>query len=624
MQARRDRAARLNSALAAPAGPPSPQTGEATAKPLASPNHAMSAPAKATPEERRQFWLMLAIALAILAAGIGLRDPWPSDEPRFTLAALQMVQSGHWLFPHRGSELYADKPPMLMWLEAASFELTRWWRLAFMLPSLLASLGTLLLVYDLGRRLWNRRTGLYAAGSLLLAFQFVYQGQRAQIDPLVVFFITAANWGLLRHLLAPPDSGTNGNWPLYWLGCFCAGLGVITKGVGFLALLMLIPYAWATWRGWHGVARPGRGAWWRWSLGLAATLAAIALWLVPMLLAAHARDADPAYAAYVHDILFKQTAKRYADAWHHIHPWWYYLPIVLFSWLPFSLLYPGCAPRWWRAWKQGEPRVLLPLLWVLLVLLFFSLSRGKRDVYILPILPMLALACAPFVGELLPRRWLRVAGLGFIALLGALMLGAGAYALLAHPPKVAQFAAERGLTNGGAALWWMCVALGATQLALVLLLRVRRALLAVAGGMAALWLAWGWWAVPLLNPSSSASALMAEVRAHLGPHDEVGLVAWVEQNLLMLGRPAADFGFKQPYSVQFARAVAWQAEAPATRWLFVQQPAMGRCVDRAKAIYLGHANQRDWWMFKAAAVVPGCVPGAGADQADGDDLGAEP
>ncbi len=574
----------------------------------------------ATPRERRWFWLLLLLALVILGAGIGLRDPWPSDEPRFALAAKQMVESGNWLFPHRGSELYADKPPMLMWLQAASFELTRTWRLAFMLPSLLASLGTLLLVYDLGRRLWNRRTGLYAAGGLLLAFQFVYQGQRAQIDPLVVFFITAANWGLLRHLLAPPERKTH--WPAYWFGCFCAGLGVITKGVGFIALFMLIPYVWAAVRGWHGVVRPGGGAWWRWLLGLAATLAAIALWLVPMLLVATARDANPAYAGYVHDILFKQTAQRYANAWHHIHAWWYYLPIVLFSWLPFSLLYPGCVPRWWRQLKAGDARILLPLGWVVLVLAFFSASAGKRDVYILPALPMLALACAPLVGELLPKRWLRVAGLVFIAVLGALMLGLGLYALHGYAPKVVQFATDYGLADGGAALWWMCVVLGAVQLALVALLRVRRAVLAVAAGMAALWLAWGFWAVPQLNAASSAGALMEQVRSHLAPGDQLGLVAWKEQNLLMLDRPAVDFGFRQPWHLQFAHAVAWQAQAPATRWLFVQQPAMGGCVDRAKAVDLGYANRRQWWMFKQDALVSGCVPSAAVDESPDGETGA--
>src|SRR3954452_17384621 len=89
---------------------------------------------------RRQFWFFLILAFVLLAAGIGLRDPWPSDEPRFTLAAKQMVESGDWLFPHRGHELYADKPPLLMWMEAASYKLVGEWRIAFLLPSLLAAL----------------------------------------------------------------------------------------------------------------------------------------------------------------------------------------------------------------------------------------------------------------------------------------------------------------------------------------------------------------------------------------------------------------------------------------------------------------------------------------------------
>jgi len=77
---------------------------------------------------RREWRWFFLLAFVLLASGIGLRDPWPSDEPRFTLAAKQMVDSGDWLFPHRGQELYPDKPPLLMWLEAASFEVVRDWR----------------------------------------------------------------------------------------------------------------------------------------------------------------------------------------------------------------------------------------------------------------------------------------------------------------------------------------------------------------------------------------------------------------------------------------------------------------------------------------------------------------
>src|SRR5690242_14889048 len=136
-------------------------------------------------QDRRALRLFFLVALVVLGSGIGLRDPWPADEPRFALSAKQMVDSGNWLIPHRGSELYSDKPPTFMAMQAATYEIVRDWRIAFLLPSLLAALGTLLLVYDLARRLWDHRTGLYAAAALLTAFQFVYQAKRAQIDPSV-------------------------------------------------------------------------------------------------------------------------------------------------------------------------------------------------------------------------------------------------------------------------------------------------------------------------------------------------------------------------------------------------------------------------------------------------------
>ena len=569
----------------------------------------MPASVQATKEERRRFWLLMLFALVVIGMGIGLRDPWPSDEPRFTLAAKQMVESGDWLFPHRGSELYADKPPMLMWTEAASYVLSSSWRIAFLLPSLLAALGTMLLVYDLGRRLWNRQVGLYAAAALLITFQFVYQTKRAQIDPLVMFAITAANWGLLLHMLKGP------NWRAYWFGCFCAGLGVITKGVGILSLLLLIPYAAAARWQWHGVARMGPGAWWRWPLGLVALLAAIGLWLVPMLLGAHAHANDPAYAAYVNDILFHQTAGRYGKSWDHHHPVLFYVPIVLFSWLPLSLTYPGTLPRWWRALKAKDARILLPLCWILLVLVFFSIPKGKRDVYIMPAVPMLALITAPYLDELLQKRWLRAAGLLFIGVLGLAMLAVGGAALVAHPKFASEFATTRGFDDGGRALWWMFVVIGAVQLLLIASLRLRRAVLAVAGGMTAMWLVWSLWAYPLLNDSSSAAGLMQEVREHLATGDALGLVAWKEQNLLMLDHPATDFGFTRPWPEQYVAAVAWQAQDPAHRWLFALDPALGHCVDRSKAISLGHANRRGWWMFKADAVTPGCLPDASDERA---------
>ena len=121
-----------------------------------------------TTARSRDTWLFWIIALLVLGAGLGLRDPWPADEPRFTLVAKQMIESGDWLFPHRGTELYSDKPPLFMAAQAFFYTLFGNWRVAFLLPSLLAGLGMLGLVYDLGRRLWNHRVGVYAAAALSL------------------------------------------------------------------------------------------------------------------------------------------------------------------------------------------------------------------------------------------------------------------------------------------------------------------------------------------------------------------------------------------------------------------------------------------------------------------------
>jgi 4-amino-4-deoxy-L-arabinose transferase-like glycosyltransferase len=551
--------------------------------------------------ERRVFWLLAAFAVVVLGAGIGLRDPWPADEPRFALSAKQMVESGNWLIPHRGSELYSDKPPLFMAAQALSYEVTGNWRIAFLLPSLLAGLGTLLLVYDLARRLWDRRTGLYAAGALLATFQFVYQAKRAQIDPTVTFFLTLANYGLLRHFLLGPD------WRAYWLGCFAAGLGMITKGVGVLAVLLFAPYIFARLQHWQNVSIASHGTW-RWALGAVAFGAAAALWLVPMLLAVHAA-ASPDYAAYAHDILLRQTAGRYTDSWDHQHPFWYYFGVIATSWLPLTLALPGLVPRWRERIAARDARFLIPLVWIALVIVFFSFPKGKRDVYIMPALPLLAVCAAPFLQEVLQRGWFRRLAVVLIALIGIGFLGAGSVALLQQPPFFLRLAEERGLADGGAALWWLLVALGAWTLASAAIFRQRRGAHALLAGVFGMWMLWSLWAYPLLNDSSSAAGVMRRTSQIIGPDGELALVAWKEQNLLMADRGAIDFGFVRPWHVQLADAIRWQEGAPAQRWVFILAGAMAPCIDQARATYVGHANRREWWVFSAEAVAPECRGG---------------
>lgn len=551
--------------------------------------------------EPMERWFLMLAALVLLAAGIGMRTPTPSDEPRFALVAHQMAASGNWLIPHRGSDWYSDKPPLFMAMQAASHALTGDWRVAFLLPSLLASLGTLWLVYDLGRRLWGHRAGLWAALGLLCTVQFVFQAKRGQIDPTVTFFVTAANVGILRHVLLGPDRRA------LWLGCFAAGLGVITKGVGVLAFLMVLPWWFARKYRWQGLARSDDGI----GLWLGAVLsfvAALALWLVPLALYVHAHDSAAA-RAYVNDIFVNQTLHRYVHPWNSFQPPWFYIEVIFTSWLPLSLALPGLLPAWRQSLRERDARVLLPLAWAVLVIVFFSMTRAKRDVYIMPALPLLALCAGPWLGEILERRWARWLALGFVLAIALPSLALGVQALVHPSAWTLRFAAARQLGDQASSMWWAFVLLGAWMLACVALFRLRRAGLALLSGLAGVWLLWGLWIAPLLARASSQAPLVQRVEQVIGPDAELALVAWKEELPLAFDRKVNDFGFLAPWHQQLADAIRWQEQAPANRWVLVLSDIMDPCVDQASTIDMGVTSGRDWRLYRLDAIAPACRGG---------------
>ena len=548
--------------------------------------------------QRRQLIWFFALAFVLIAAGIGLREPWPADEPRFVLVARQMWDSGEWLFPHRGRELYPDKPPLYFWLLGAAYAIVRDWTWAFLLPSLLAALGTLALTYDLGRRLWSHRAGLCAAIAVLAAAQFMYHAKRAQIDPVVTAFITLGVYGILRHTLVGP------HWRWYWVGCFAAGLGVISKGVGFLALLALLPHAWMGWRRWPGLTSAGAGHGGHWALGAAAFLGAIALWFVPMLVTA-LTSGDPDHRAYLDELLFRQTATRYTSAWHHQQPPWYFLGVIAGFWLPFSLALPWLLPRWRDAFRMRDAKVWMPLAWALLVLAFFSASAGKRDMYILPMLPMVALAAAPYLDAIAASKRFRALLLTFVSILGVTFVAAGTLALSGEPRFELKLEAERGLPPGPDLLWWLLASIGAAMLVVLTVAR-RGSLRACAIALSLLVLALFPGTALLLDDENSARGVMTRARAMAGARTEIGLVAWKEQNLLQASGPVTEFGFKRAPAEQFAEAAAWLHASSRSRRLFVLDEAIGACARRVEWQFVGTANRRQWYLLDATTVPPSC------------------
>jgi len=536
----------------------------------------------------RERVFLLLLCLLVFLPGLGLRDPWPADEPRFALVAKQMVESGHWFFPTRGNEFYADKPPVFMWLIAVFYALIGNMKLAFLLPSTLAAIGVIFLVYDLGSRLWSRKEGLAAATSLLVLVQFVVQAKSAQIDMVLTFWTTLALYGMVRHLIISSA-------PIWFLtGCFSMGLGIITKGVGFLPLLLIIPFFLAKLKGWLPLNQKVR--WWWPLLSLVFLLIGIAVWLGPMLFLVES-SGDPALLAYKNDILYKQTADRYLRSWHHIKPFWYFvLGVMPWAWLPFSLLIVNYLKSWWKKIKVGDNRFLTLILWGLSALLFFSLTKGKRGVYILPLLPAFALLVGAVQEEVFSSKRVQVYFRCLGVLFGALFVAAG-IGLLIRPAMFFDgtgFSIPIGFLIGFILFGFL---IGVVSIIRIGKFKGNHSLFLV---MVMIWLFLSVVIWPGINPLQSPRLMMHEIRQVIGPKTILGMVSWKEQLLLQAEGPTKTFGFKKDHDLQMEEAISWMKEAEQNHWLLINENKGLEPFDAKDASYSKRIHGRNWYLFEKA------------------------
>ena len=528
-------------------------------------------------------WL-LGLSILLLATGLGFRDPWPADEPRFALIARDMLASGDWLVPRVGGDLYPDKPPFYFWLLALAIgAMGGSVRAGFLLPSLLAGVGAVLLVYDLVRRLHGREAAFAAALLLLCTFQFAWQARQAQIDGTLCFLTTLGLCGFLRYLLV---DGSFRWWLVAWAA---AGLGIITKGVGFLPLLVLPVSALLAWRRWPFRHRPSAM---HHVAGIAAFLAAIAIWFVPMWVAT---SAGSDLLAYRNEILFHQTVTRYAESWHHNEPPWYYVVQVIPAlWLPAIALVPWAWPRWRERWRMRDATTALPLLWVVVVLAFFSASSGKRGVYILPALPALVIALAPLLPALLRARGPRRLVFGLAVLVTVVGLGGAIYFAVDRSAAV-RLMADHGATTPVVPL----AIIGCVGIVSLLVFRVRDAWIAWVATFAGVLVVIGLLIYPQIDGVRSSRAFIASVERQTRAIDELGWVGAKEQYLLQMRRPSVNFGHARwrERERENADAAAWLAAHPLGA-LLIDKRSLSPCFAASNVQNIGRANRIDWVLVR--------------------------
>ncbi len=333
--------------------------------------------------------LLAALALAIFLPGIGARDLWNPDEPRYAEVALEMRATGDWFVPHLNGRVYSEKPPLHFWAIALASSIPGVpIEVAARLPALLAVIASLLLVVEIGRRLFDPGTGLLAGLIFLSASKILWQGRIGQIDMTLTALMLAALLAFVRGMVERRPE-------LHRWFFFFAGLATLAKGpVGLLPpLLGIALFALATGR--RDLLREMRIP-----TGLLIWAAVVLAWLVPAGITG-GRD-------YLATIVLRQNVTRYAEPWHHFQPWYYYLEAIVVDFFPWSFFLPGAV---WIGLRRtaGESRrhVHWLLASALATLVFFSISPAKRTVYIVPMYPVLALAIAAAFSEI-ERDWPRL------------------------------------------------------------------------------------------------------------------------------------------------------------------------------------------------------------------------
>lgn len=294
------------------------------------------------------------------------------NESRRAEIAREMIATGNWLIPQLEEETILTKPPIFYWSVALCSLTSGVTELTARIPSAVAGLGIVVFTLLLGCLLFNTEAGFISAFALLATNFFMHQARYAELECMLTFFVTAALYFFVKGYKNPARS-------TLWYCLFFAmmGLGMMTKGP-FAMTFPLIPII-----GFLVIYKEKKLLIRRSFLsGLFFFLIIVLPW--PLVVLKY-------YPDFLKLVIW-ETAIRAATGFVHREPFQFYFleaVKVFFPWvffLPFSL---------WLAFSKRlvavRKETAFLLLWFLGNLLFISLLKSKRDYYLFPITPAVAL-----------------------------------------------------------------------------------------------------------------------------------------------------------------------------------------------------------------------------------------
>jgi len=315
----------------------------------------------------------LLLAAALFLPSIGQRSMYHPDEVRYAVLAKTMLETGQWLVPQIAHDVHLEKPPLFIWAIALVSLLTgSVSAFSATLPAALSAIAGVLGTVLLGRRLFGTRTALMAGVVLATTPGYFWHARLALADIMVAAFVVWSAWAFWCALEDPARQRG-------WIALFyvCLALAVSAKGpAGLMPLVACGAFVLAD----QGVLRlrmlrPVMG------------LAILAVVWAPWGLAFAARGG----ATFVQHVIIDDYA-LHLTRWEHVSELFFALGPLGVAALPWSLFIPMAALSGLRSPDEPTHRKFRFLAaWVLAYVVVMTLMAHKRDRYLLPAYPALAL-----------------------------------------------------------------------------------------------------------------------------------------------------------------------------------------------------------------------------------------
>jgi len=344
---------------------------------------------------RITLWSVLALAVVLFAI---TNLPWhldDYDQAKQAFTSFEMVERGHWFYQHTPNWWVATKPPLVGWVSAGVFAVTRSWELAWRLPSFLAAIALLLLLLRSARPYGQiaALTGIGAFGFNLFVPRLASLVRTDMPLALVLFAIGQ----LILDKIRTRTGWTNRD-RLHLFLLLSAGMLIKGPIVYVFLLPALLAFKWR-WRG-SEVAASAWSGWLPWLLSFLVFL----LWVAGGILFV------PEFTEHV---VLREFAGRFNEGVHRSQPFYFYLPHLLHRWAPWSVLLIGLSILAWRRTGDGStrslsisPETFWLLAWGLGGLLVMSFVPSKRIDRIFPIVPPLCLLLAAVIASIREKeRW---------------------------------------------------------------------------------------------------------------------------------------------------------------------------------------------------------------------------